>query len=108
MFNKIVFLFIIVLALVIRIIWIGQAPPTIYLDEASIGYDAYSLGLRGQDQYGVSFPIYFRSYANYQSPLYIYLSIIPVKIFGLTPLGVRLVSILSGVMTVLLTFFLLK
>ena len=108
MINKAIFLLVIILAVFLRVVRIDQIPPGIYLDEASIGYDAYSLGLRGKDQYGASFPVYFRSYANYQSPLYIYLSLLPVKFLGLKPLGIRLVSILSGVVLVIMTYFLLK
>ncbi|MDO8429243.1 MAG: glycosyltransferase family 39 protein [Candidatus Daviesbacteria bacterium] len=95
------------LAVFLRIVNISETPP-VYLDEASIGYDAYSLSIRSKDQYGEPWPVFFRSYANFQSPIYIYLTAVSVKILGLTPVSIRLVSILSGMVIILSTYFLIK
>ncbi len=106
--KKIILLLILILALAIRIVDLKGFSPGLYLDEASMAYDAYSLGTRGTDQYGKSFPVYLRSFAMYQAPLYTYLSIVPIKLFGMNAVAIRLVSIISGILTILLIYFLVK
>jgi hypothetical protein len=58
--------------------------------------------------YGHKFPILFRANGSYQTPIYTYFSIIPVNLLGNTVFSVRFVSALSGVILVVLTYFLLK
>ncbi len=106
--KKVILFLILILALLIRIIDLKGFSPGLYLDEASMAYDAYSLGTRGTDQFGKSFPTYLRSFAMYQAPLYTYLSIIPIKLFGMNAIAIRLVSIVSGMLTILLVYFLVK
>ena len=78
-------------------------------DEVAFGYNAYSLGIDGKDEFGKFLPIvYLESFGDYKPPVYAYLDIIPVKVFGLTPFAVRFPSAFFGVLTVLLTFFLTK
>lgn len=106
--NKIIFIAILFLALLLRGVNLTNFTPGLYLDEASLAYDAYSLGKYGTDQYGKSLPVYLRSFATYQAPLYAYVSIIPVKIFGMSPLGIRLVSVISGMITIIFIYLLCK
>ena len=79
----------------------GQNPAGINLDEASIGYNAYSVLKTGKDQYGELLPIYFRSLDDYKPPLYIYFTVPSVAIFGLTEWAVRFPSAFLGVLVVL-------
>lgn len=106
--NKILLVLILVIALLVRVINLDTFTPGVYIDEASMAYDAYSLGLTGADQWGKSWPIYFRSFATYQAPLYVYLSVFPIKVLGMTTLGIRLVSLLSGIFTTVLVYYLFK
>ena len=108
MLKKISLITILVLALYLRIINIATVPPGIYLDEASIAYDSYSLGLNLHDQYGKFLPLFIRSYASFQAPLYIYASILPIKVFGMSPLGVRFISIVSGTLIVFFSYLLIR
>ncbi|MDP6627927.1 MAG: hypothetical protein QGG50_08495, partial [Methanopyri archaeon] len=41
-----------ILALLLRIVWLASVPPGLIPDELSIGYDAYSLLLTGSDMHG--------------------------------------------------------
>ena len=78
-------------------------------DEAENGYDAYSLLLTGKDQWGASWPITsFRGFGDYRLPAYTYLTIVPVKLFGLTPFAVRFPSAFFGSLTILLIYFFTK
>jgi hypothetical protein len=72
----------------------------------SIGNNAYSIGVNGKDEYGATMPLLFKAYNDYKLPTYIYLSVLPIKILGLSEFSVRFTSAFFGVLTVILTFFL--
>jgi len=103
--KRILLLIIVMLALFLRLYDVGKVPAGIHRDEESHGYNAFSLLNTGKDRYGESFPILFRSFGSYQPPLYTYLAVIPIKLFGNTIQSVRLVSVFFGTALVLITFF---
>src|SRR3990167_2912061 len=103
--KRILLLIIVMLALFLRLYDVGKVPAGIHRDEESNGYNAFSLLNTGKDRYGESFPILFRSFGSYQPPLYTYLAVIPIKLFGNTIQSVRLVSVFFGTALVLITFF---
>lgn len=98
----------VIISLFLRLYQIDKVPPSLNIDEASEGYNAYSLLHTGKDRYGEKLPILFRSFGSFQAPLYTYLTIIPIFLFGNTIFAVRLVAVLSGVVLVVITFFLTK
>jgi 4-amino-4-deoxy-L-arabinose transferase-like glycosyltransferase len=83
-------------------------PAGLYIDEALPGYNAYSLMKTGKDEYGKILPLVLRFYGSFNPPLYTYLTIIPVYIFGLSVFSVRLVSALAGLLSVIPFYLLLK
>ncbi len=95
------------LALFLRLIFISTNPPSLTWDEAALGYNAYSLGIDGKDEFGRFLPYdYLESFGDFKPPMYSYLSIIPVKIFGLNEFSTRFASAFFGSLTVLVTYFL--
>lgn len=104
----VVFLAISILALTIRFYRLTEIPPSLNWDEVSLGYNAYSILKTWNDEWGQSLPLSFRAFGDYKLPLYIYLDVPFIAIFGLNELAVRLPSVLSGVGTVLLIFFIIK
>jgi 4-amino-4-deoxy-L-arabinose transferase-like glycosyltransferase len=97
---------IIVLGAFLRIIALDKVPPGLAPDEATNGYDAYSLLLTGRDQHGIFLPLVMRSFNDYRMPLFIY-SLIPViGIFGLTSTVVRLGAALWGILTIPVIYWL--
>lgn len=100
-------LFLFFLAFFLRIHKVDTNPPLL-VDEASIGYNAYSLLNTGKDEYGTSLPLSFKAFGDHKLPLYIYSSIPSIKIFGLTPLGIRFVSIVAGSILVFVAYYILK
>ncbi len=106
---KILFLLsIILLAVFLRFYKLNTVPPSASLDEASIGFNAYSILQTGEDEYGYKFPILLRAYDDWRPALYVYLVIPFVKIFGLDAISVRLPSVILSVLTILATYFLVK
>ncbi|MCX6782586.1 MAG: glycosyltransferase family 39 protein [Candidatus Levybacteria bacterium] len=107
-FKKPLFLFLLILgiAIFLRTYMVTQIPPGVNRDEASIGYTAYSLLLTGKDEYARPYPISFQSFGDWKLPLYIYATVPAVYFFGLNEFAVRIVSVLVGIGTVALTYFL--
>jgi 4-amino-4-deoxy-L-arabinose transferase-like glycosyltransferase len=97
---------VIALALLLRVVNLDTYPGGFTPDEASFGYDAYSLIKTGADQWGVAWPLTFKSFGDYKLPVYTYLTIPSVYAFGLNEYAVRLPNALIGVLAVLTTYFL--
>lgn len=107
-FSLILFVVLIVLAAFLRLYRLDSVPPGVNRDEASIGFTAYSLLKTGKDEYGRLLPLSLQSFGDWKLPLYIYLTVPLVKIFGMTEIAVRLTSAIAGILTVGLTFFLVR
>lgn len=97
-----------VLAFFLRFYRLGEVPNGLYQDETAIGYNAYSLLQTGRDEHGVPFPLYFQSFGDYKLPVYIYLTTIPIQLFGLTEFAVRFPSALFGMLTVVAFYFFVR
>lgn len=97
---------IIFLGVFLRIWMIGSVPPSVNWDEASLGYNAYSILQTGRDEYGKLFPIVLKSLGDFKPALYAYISIPFIKILGLTEISIRLPAVIFGSLTILTTFFL--
>ncbi len=97
---------IVVLAFLLRTVAIASYPVGFNPDEASFGYDAYSLLKTGKDQWGESWPLTFRSFGDFKLPLYTYLAIPSVAAFGLNEFAVRLPNAVFGTLAVLATYLL--
>lgn len=87
---------------------LDSIPSGLYVDEASQGYNAYSILATGKDEYGMRFPILFRFLAVYTPGLYTYISILPVAIFGLSIFSVRIISALATLLSTFIVYFFLK
>lgn len=109
MIKRRVFLIIVlILAFFLRFYKLGTNPPSLQWDEVAIGYDAYSILKTGKDQFGKSFPIFFRSLDDWKPGFYEYATVLPIAIFGLNEFSVRFPAAFFGVLTVWLTYLLLK
>lgn len=103
-----IFLTIIVFAALIRFTFLSSLPVSLYWDEVSEGYNSYSILQTGKDEYGTTLPILFRGYDDDKMPVYIYLSVIPIALFGLQEFSVRFVSAFLGVGSVVVCFFVVR
>jgi 4-amino-4-deoxy-L-arabinose transferase-like glycosyltransferase len=86
-----------------------KVPPSLYWDEVSQGYNAYSILKTGYDEHHEFLPITrFQAFGDYKAPVYIYLDVASIFIFGMTEFAVRFPSAFFGALTVLLTYFLAR
>jgi hypothetical protein len=106
-FLQLLIAFMLLLGLVLRLYRIDSLPP-FNRDEASIGYNAYSLLKTGRDEWGVPWPLSFKSFGDYKMPGYLYASLLPVKLWGLHEITVRFWSVLAGLGTLGALYFLTR
>ncbi len=97
---------ILLLAFLVRVVNLSDYPAGFTPDEASFGYDAYSLLKTGKDQWGVTYPLTFKSFGDFKLPAYTYLTMPSVAVFGLTRFAVRLPNAVLGTLAVMFTYLL--
>lgn len=105
---KIIFGLVIFVAFILRFYQLGINPPSINWDETSIGYNAYSILKTGNDEYGNRLPLSFRSFDDFKPPVYIYLTVPSVALFGLSEFAVRVPSALFGTLAVAIFYLLVR
>ena len=112
MYNSLVYktllLIIITLGFLLRVVGLSEHPVGFTPDEASFGYDAYSLLKTGKDQWGVSNALSVRSFGDFKLPLYAYLTIPSVGIFGLNEFATRLPNAVFGTLAVIATYLMVR
>lgn len=105
--NFILF-FIVALGFMLRFYNLGEVPPSLNWDENSNAYNAYSILKTGRDEYSNFLPLYNRSFDDFKPPLYMYLNVITVWMFGLNSFAARLPSAIFGTLTLIPIYFLAK
>ncbi|MDP2861036.1 MAG: glycosyltransferase family 39 protein, partial [bacterium] len=106
--SKILFFLIIFLAVITRVPFLDGFPNGFSGDEASQGYTAYSILKTGRDEWGEFLPLNPRSFGDFKPPLYTYLTVPSVGLFGLSEGAVRLPSAIIGILTVIIVYFLTR
>lgn len=101
-------LIIVIVAALARLLFLGQFPNGFTGDEVQQGYSAYSILQTGKDEWGQFLPLFPRGFGDYKPPLYTYLTVPSVAVFGLTPEAVRLPAALVGILSVVVIFYLTR
>ncbi|MFH0943439.1 MAG: glycosyltransferase family 39 protein [Candidatus Beckwithbacteria bacterium] len=102
--NKWWLLIIILTAALLRLYHLSSNPPSLNWDETAIGWNANTIFHTRRDEFGTRLPLSFKSFGDYKSPVYIYLTAPMVGLFGTNPFAVRLVSVLAGIASVYLIY----
>lgn len=100
--------FVLILALTVRIIGISNNPPGLFSDEAANGYNAFTVWHYGEDEFGHSWPVFFKSFGDYKNPVISYSMAPIIGIFGLNEFSVRLTSVLYGTLSVIAIYLFAK
>lgn len=96
----------IAITFIIRLVGLTSSPPGFFCDEASFGYNAYSILETGKDEWGTSFPVFFRALGDYKNPVFVYLLIPAIKVFGLSIFSVRFTVALLGIFSIIAFIYL--
>lgn len=86
-----------VLAIVFYFHGVPDNPPGFFVDESSIAYNAHLIARGGADEHGQSWPLLFRAFGEYKSPVYIYFLAALYKLTGPNIFSARLLSALLGI-----------
>lgn len=97
-----------VIGFIIRLINLEKMPNGLIPDEASAGYEAFSILNYGTDRLGKSMPVFLISWGSGQNALYTYLLIPFIKLLGLTKFAIRLPMALISCISIITIYFLLK
>lgn len=106
--TKLVLFLIIGLGFLLRVVWLDQYPIGFTADEAQQGYDAYSILKTGKDGWGETLPMFPRGFGDYKPPLYTYLTIPSVALFGLNEFSTRFPAVMIGTISIVVVYFLTK
>lgn len=109
MSGKLVFfLTLLLISTVLRFYQLGLVPNGLSVDEADIGYNAFSILKTGKDVYGRGFPLFFQSLDDFKPGLPVYSLLVPISLFGLSDFAIRIVPALLGSLVPFLAFMITK
>jgi 4-amino-4-deoxy-L-arabinose transferase-like glycosyltransferase len=103
--ERIAFFAVLAVILAVYLYQLGRVPAGFNQDEASVGWNARTLLRHGTDQWGASWPVFFRAFDDYKSPLLIYSVMVSEALLGPTILAVRLPSVIYAFATALALYF---
>jgi 4-amino-4-deoxy-L-arabinose transferase-like glycosyltransferase len=92
----------------IRVTGISTFPGGLGTDEASIGYEAFSILTTGCDRNGQQYPVHLIAWGSGQNALSAYLLIPFIKMWGLTPFSVRFLNALFSSLALIVFYLLVR
>ena len=105
---KILIVLIILLGIFVRTFKIEEYPNALNVDEASAGYEAFSIMNYGIDRNGKFLPVFLVAWGSGQNALLTYLMIPFIAIFGLSTFAIRLPMAILGGISLVVFYYLLK
>ena len=90
-----------VLIVVRNLSGLASAPLGAYVDETSVGYNAWAISTHGVDEHGAHLPLYFTAFGEFKNPVYIYTLSALLRVLPLTVTTERLPAALFGLLTCL-------
>lgn len=104
--SLLILLIIFALASFLRFYNLDHFPSGFHIDEASLGYNGYSLLLTGKDENNKPFPLYVDMFGDNRPSGYHYLTVLPIKFLGLTEIATRFPGAIFGSLTVFAVYLL--
>lgn len=114
MFKKIelhhrkILILILLIAILVRLLFVSQFPSGVHEDEAGMAYDAWSIANYGVDRYLNHNPVYLINFGGGQSALYTYLAALCIKILGFSIFVVRLPAVFLSIITIVFSYLIVK
>jgi len=99
---------ILLLATFLHLFKLGSVPPSLNWDEVSQGYTSYSISQTGMDEWGEKYPLFFRSFGEWKSAVYIYLLVPFIKVLGLSAFSIRLPAAIASIISVYLIYLICR
>lgn len=109
-FNRNIFLitllWIFLFGIFLRFYQLSQIPNGFHIDEAINGVNGYFILQTGKDSNNKRFPLQTEVFGDYNPTGYSYLTILPIKLFGLNEFSTRFPGSFLGSLTILASFLL--
>lgn len=102
----VILLLIFLLGIFLRFYELSQIPNGFHIDEAINGVNGYFLLQTGKDSNNNTFPLQTEVFGDYNPTGYSYLTILPIKLFGLNEFSTRFPGAFLGSLTILACYFL--
>lgn len=106
--NDLVLVLFLMIGTVVRLCSIDKMPNALNVDEASAGYEAFSILKYGIDRTGRHLPVFLYSWGSGQNPLYSYILIPIIAIGGLNIYTTRLPMAIIGIFSLYAFYYLIK
>lgn len=107
--DTILFAFILILAISIRLISWPNAISQINIDEAMTAFNANCIATSGTDMYGTSFPVYLEAWGwAGQSVMLLYSMAFFIKLFGLSMITIRLPMLIISIISIIVFYDFVK
>lgn len=106
--HEVLWCVVLAIGVFLRMFMLTEYPKGINQDEAYAAYEAYAALYSGVDSHGYHFPVYFISWGSGMNVLYSYLTVLFIKLGGLSLLTIRLPQALMGCLSLIIFYFLLK
>ncbi len=90
----------------LRLPALAKYPVGFHIDEASLGYNGYSMLKTGKDEHGNRLPLYIDMFGDNRPTGYHYLTIVPIAIFGVNEFATRFPGAIFGLLSVIPMFYL--
>ena len=90
----------------LRFYELAQIPNGFHIDEAINGVNGYFILRSGKDSNNKRFPLQTEVFGDYNPTGYSYLTILPIKLFGLSEFSTRFPGAILGSLTILASFLL--
>ncbi len=90
-----------VLTVIRNLAGLDSAPQGAYVDETSIGYNAWAISTHAVDEHGAHLPLYFTAFGEYKNPVYVYVLSAFLRVLPLTVTTERLPAAIFGLLTCL-------
>ncbi|QLE58126.1 glycosyltransferase family 39 protein [Nostoc sp. TCL26-01] len=106
-YTTICFLSILIIGSFLRIMALGDIPQGFSCDEASFGYESFSILETLRDRYGKFLPPFLQLFGNdYPASLYVLATVPFIKVLGMTEFSTRIVAAITGSLTIFAVYFL--
>lgn len=106
--NRVAVVFMLLVGIFVRLIYLGGVPGGMNQDEAFAAYEAYSMLHYGHDSFGYQNPVYFVSWGSGMNVLNSYLMMPFIAIFGLHDWVVRIPQAMVACLSLVAFYKLLK
>lgn len=99
---------ILVFAFLIRVYNLSNLPYGFFADEASIGYNAYTLATTGIDEHEKKHPVFFEAFGEFKNPIQIWSTTPFIILLGANNFSIRLVSVFYSIGSLIALYLLTK